>query len=682
MNGKRFVCLALAAFLALMPLVALADTEQRVKNASLDETVGIYANIGDAAPTWSLGPGQEVKYLVDCGSGWHQVQALDGSFVGFLQWTEFLTSYAVTVTPAPTEPPTPPPTEPPATPTEPPATPTPTEPPATPTEPPATPTEPPATPTEPPATPTEPPATPTEPPATPTEPPATPTEPPATPTADPTAEPTTEPTTEPTAEPTIEPTPEPTAEPTAGPTTKPTVEPTAEPTAVPTPEPTFPPVPTAKPGGAGARELVIDTGYIYPGMSKSYADGYLPTVSGGMAVFVLPLLGEALEDVLRVTPDIPIDGPFLYKNYQFDLKKSAQRAKDSEGNQVSREVFLVSLDLDLAKNRYNGTYSLPFHVSYTDMNGDPAEQVFTLQVTIADGRNRSYGGGGGGPSAVKKPVLILESTQLSSNTIAGGEGFSLSLQVKNVGELEAKNIRLVAAADGQGIYRSDSMAPVFLGLLDVAEKANVSFPFASEKTVFAGRHGLSVTLSYEDKYGNIYSDNVPLQVNVTQESSIGFDEMKLPETLTSGDTFTQPVCVYNTGYAPVYNVRCTLKMDGLIAASAFLGTLEPQQSADKAVSIFVTTLPGKEKYGITYGQLVISYEDMAGEEHTEYQQLQATVQAPVEVTDEEKAKQEKEQKEQQTLSQWWVSLLVSIAFILIILSAIVIARFTRMLKMK
>ena len=458
------------------------------------------------------------------------------------------------------------------------------------------------------------------------------------------------------------------------------MEPTPAPTDTPAPTPT--PAPTAKPGGAGASELVIDTGYIYPGMSKSYADGYLPTVSGGKAVFVLPLLGEALEDVLRVTPDIPVEGPFLYKNYQFDLKKTTQRAKDSGGNQVDREVFLISLALDLAKNRYNGTYSLPFHVSYTNRNGDPAEQVFTLQVTIADGRNRSLGGGGGGPSAVKKPVLILENTQLSSNTIAGGEGFSLSLQVKNVGELEAKNIRLVAAADGQGIYRSDSMAPVFLGRLDVEEEADISFPFASEKTVFAGRHGLTVTFSYEDKYGNLYSDNVPLQVNVTQESSIGFDEMKLPETVTSGDTFTQPVCVYNTGYAPVYNVRCTLKMDGLIAASAFLGTLEPQQSADKAISIFVTTLPGQEKYGMAYGNLIISYEDMAGEAHEEYQQLQTTVQAPVAITDEEKAKQEKEQKEQQTLSQWWVSLLVSIAFILIILSVIVIARFSRMLKMK
>ena len=283
---------------------------------------------------------------------------------------------------------------------------------------------------------------------------------------------------------------------------------------------------------------------------------------------------------------------------------------------------------------------------------------------------------------MKKPVIVLESSEVSSPTIAGGEGFTLSLRVKNVGDLEAKNVRIAAASDGQGLYRSDSLAPLFLPLLAAGESADAAFAFASDKTVFAGRHGLTVNLSYEDKYGACYGDSVPMEINVVQESSIGFDEMKLPETLTSGDTFTQPVCVYNTGYAPVYNVRCTLRMDGLIAASAFLGTLEPQKSADKAISVFVTTLPGKEKYGAAYGELVISYEDMAGQEHTEYQQLHTTVQAPVVQTDEEKAKKEKEQKEQLTLSQWWVSLLVSIAFILIVLSVIVIARFSRMLKMK
>ena len=467
--------------------------------------------------------------------------------------------------------------------------------------------------------------------------------------------------------------------------TDPPVEPTPSASTDPGPTPSASPSPspTPRPGGVGDKLLIIDTAYVYPGMPKSYADGYMPAVTKGKALFVLPLLGDVMGDVVRVTPEISTSGPFLYGNYQFDLKKATHTAKDSAGNEASRQAFLISLSLDLARNRYNGTYPVIFHVTYTDKQGAPAEQSFTLRVTITDGKKQSSGGGGGGGStAVKKPVLVLEKSETSAPAISGGEGFTLTLRMKNVGDLEAKNVRVLANADGQGLYRSDSLAPLFLSVLGTEESAELSFLFASDKTVFAGRHALTVELSYEDKYGNCYGDSVPLQVNVVQESSIGFDEMKLPETLTSGDTFTQPVCVYNTGYAPVYNVRCTLRMDGLIAASAFLGTLDPQRSADKAISIFVTTLSGKEKYGESYGELAVSYEDMAGEEHTEFQSLRTTIQAPKVVTDEEKEKQEKERKEQQTLSQWWVSLLVFIAFILIILSAIVIARFSRMLKMK
>ena len=673
MNRKRLCCLLLAALLGLLPLApALAAGEKYVKNTGT-EPVAVFAAIGDETPVETLAPGAQVKWLgentVD-GQLWYQVE---GGFVA--------AGPTVTVVEAPQ--PTPKPTDPPA-PTDPPK---PTDPPVNPTDPPVNPTDPPVNPTDPPVNPTDPPVNPTDPPVNPTDPPVDPTDPPVNPT-DPPVDPTDPPVnpTDPPVNPTDPPGPTPSASDQPGPT--PSATASGAPSASPSPTPT--PTPTPRPGGASDTELVIDTAYIYPGMTKSYSSGYMPTVSGGKALFVLPLLGEVMGDVLRVTPDMDTVGPFLYGNYQFDLKKTRETAKDAAGNPVERDVFLMTLSLDLAVNRQNGTYPVTFRVSYTDKHGDPAEQDFTLQVAITDGESpaEESGGGGGwsggwsGPSVVRKPVLVLTNSEVSTATIAGGQGFTLSLTVQNVGDLEAKNVRIMAAADGQGVYRSDSLAPVFLARMAVSESTETSFPFASDKTVFAGRHGLTVTLAYEDAYGNVYADTVPLQINVVQTASIGFDEMKLPETLTSGETFTQPVCVYNTGYAPVYNVRCTLRMDGLIAASAFLGTLEPQQSADKAVSVFVTTLSGKEKYGESYGELVISYEDMAGEEHTEYQQLRTTVQAPVEITDEEKAKKEKEQKEQQTLSQWWVSLLVAIAFILIVLSVIVIARFSRMLKMK
>ncbi len=167
-----------------------------------------------------------------------------------------------------------------------------------------------------------------------------------------------------------------------------------------------------------------------------------------------------------------------------------------------------------------------------------------------------------------------------------------------------------------------------------------------------------------------------------QNASLGYDEIKLPESITSGESFTLPICVYNTGFSPIYNIRCSLNCDGLICSSAFLGNLDPQQSADKTITVFVTTKSGTEKYGETYGSVEITFEDVNGERQSEYQDLRMKIAEPVKITDEEKAKQEKEQKEQQTLSQWWISLLVAIAVIVILLAIILIARFVRLMRMK
>ncbi|MBO6061126.1 MAG: hypothetical protein J6P98_03310 [Clostridia bacterium] len=56
--------------------------------------------------------------------------------------------------------------------------------------------------------------------------------------------------------------------------------------------------------------LEIDPAHVYPGMEKSYSEGYLPTVSEGKVTIVLPLIGSVRGGRIRVVPDIPQGGPF------------------------------------------------------------------------------------------------------------------------------------------------------------------------------------------------------------------------------------------------------------------------------------------------------------------------------------------------------------------------------------
>lgn len=257
----------------------------------------------------------------------------------------------------------------------------------------------------------------------------------------------------------------------------------------------------------------------------------------------------------------------------------------------------------------------------------------------------------------------------------------LTLTLQNVGNRDASNLHLTAQSQDSGVELTSDLNGVFLKDLAMEETVEGSFTFAVNPRTMAGVHYMTVQAVYEDKYGGSYNDVWQFRVEVKQHVSLGMDEIKLPETIVSGESFTELLYVYNYSQAPAYEVRATLSVDGLVCASAYLGTIEAQGSAEKEMSIFATTLSGAQRYGESYGMLELVYQDESGEVFLLTQNLDITIEEPKPITDEEKEKQEQEQKEQQTLSQWWVSLLIAIAAILVLVALIVIAKFSRMLKM-
>ncbi len=595
----------------------------------------------------------------------------------------------------------------------------------------------------------------------------------------------------PTPIPTETPTPTPTAAPSEAPSSTPTATPSEAPTGTPSEQPTDEPTPTPTAVPSIGEALAIDTVTVYDGMAKSYGQGYVPTVSGNTATVILPLLGNTLGQKIRVTPELSTDGPYIYGNYQFDVNKSTVTAADK----TTHEIFLVRLDLPLSPSRYNGTYPIPFKVEYVALDGTQAEQTFTVQLTITDGKNPNAGGGGG-QASVRKPVLLIAEGTVTPTEVAGGDPIAMRFTLTNVGNLEATNIRVGVAAETDVIALTDDLNAQFFPSLAVQKSAEVGFDLCAAVGAKEGEYVVALQVDYEDRYGGTYSevgryrlqvtqpkveitaidytetvgggqdftatltltntgtrdaadiavqfvpgddairhkgvqDTVKLEalakgasttvsfdlralpsafegkhdfgfaigytepgsggtftgesrytLHVQQKAQLGYDDVRLPESMTSGESFSQPVCVYNTGFTPIYNVRCTLDCDGLICSSAFLGNLEPQQSADKNMTVFVTTLQNSQKYGDAYGSFTISYEDADGQEYSEYLSVKMTIKEPVKQTDEEKERERQKVEEQNLLSQWWVSVLIGIAVICILIAVLVISRFTRMLKMK
>lgn len=424
--------------------------------------------------------------------------------------------------------------------------------------------------------------------------------------------------------------------------------------------------------------LTIDTEHVYPDMEKSYANGYTPKVTQKDARILLPLVGKVDDGTVRVTVKLPTDGTFDSDDPNFDVAEQAYDAKNAAGAVESVSAYLIDCTVPLSTSRLNGTHIVRIVVSYT-ADGKAVEQTFPVQVTITNGKvdeEEKWS------TPVQKPILLIENGMISPENAVGNDRVVLDLQIANIGQKEARNIYIAAVPQDAELVLTSDLNGIYIDRLAVNETVEVRFDLRVARHALEGDHLVQINLKYEGKFEGEYEASASYRVHVAQPVELAYDAIKLPEKITSGDTFTQIIYVYNPSCATAYNVRGVLNVDGLICSSAYLGNIAPQGTATKELSVFVTTLSGSQKYGDTWGSFELHYENENGEEQVLYQDLKGTILEPVKITDEEKERQEKEQKEQQTLSQWWISLLVAIAIIVILVAIIVIARFSRLLRMK
>lgn len=423
-------------------------------------------------------------------------------------------------------------------------------------------------------------------------------------------------------------------------------------------------------GEEAGEGLAIDTEHVYPDMEKSYSDGYTPMVTQKDARILLPLVGNIDADTISVTAKLPADGPFAAQELSFDVVENTYDVKNTDGTDGSAKAFLIDCTVPLNRTVYNGTYFVRFIVRY----GNSAEQAFSIQVSVTEGKTRNSSG--------QKSLLLIENSAVTPTETVGNDAVTITLTIANDGQKEARNITITAIPQDADIVLTSDLNGIYLERLAVNEVVTVQFDLRVARHALEGDHLVKIDMKYEGKTEGEYTSTASYRIHVAQPVELAYDAIKLPEKITSGDTFTQIIYVYNPSCATAYNVRGVLNVDGLICSSAYLGNIAPQGEATKELSVFVTTLSGSQKYGDTWGSFELHYENENGEEQVLYQDLKGTILEPVKITDEEKERQLKEQKEQQTLSQWWISLLVAIAVIVILVAIIVMARFIRLMKIK
>ncbi|MEG2217063.1 MAG: hypothetical protein RRZ24_07825 [Clostridia bacterium] len=449
--------------------------------------------------------------------------------------------------------------------------------------------------------------------------------------------------------------------------------PPAQPT---TPQPASTPTPTPTPKPATGL-LQIDSGTLYPGMDKTYAQGYIPATSGGKATIILPLLGNTYNNTVTINADLGTTSgsPFIYGNYSQTVPKT--------GN-----VYLFTLEIPLSPNRTNGLYPVQLTTQYLNANGEQSEQQFTVYVTISDGRS-----GDPTPTPTEKPVsnyvpsadspeLFVENCVISPTEVGGDEVFTVKVTIKNIGNKTANAAKLIFGCEQTDIMPVDANNAILLGTMRSGKRIETEFQLKTDKDALAGNREFFITLNFSARTGGTYDITRKFIIRVNQPTRIAYDTVSLKKEITAGETVTLPANVHNTGRAVIRNVTVTLEGAGLFpVASVFLGDIEPGEGKTGEMKVFIGMLSMTEgyteSYGNTKGTYTITYQDDAGEIFAENMEVSTKILQPV-----ISPSPTPDPALQQAQSQWWITALIGFAIIAIVVSGVVVSKFVREMRMR
>lgn len=408
--------------------------------------------------------------------------------------------------------------------------------------------------------------------------------------------------------------------------------------------------------------LAIDPTHVYPGMDRSYSEGYLPAVSDGKVGIVLPLVGSVRGGKIRVVPEIPQGGPFASGNYIFDVYEETYSVLNADGNAEDVKAYLVALELPITGGQ-PGTYSVGFGISYTGSYNMEMEQFFAVTVTLG--------------SADAGAFLRIAEAEITPDEPSGDTEITVKALITNTGAADARNITVRASSeDGELVLTSD-LNGVFIETIQRGASAEAEFTFRVSERASDGEHLISIEAD-----SSAASCEGRFRVNVRQPVELAFEPGGMPDTVDSGSSVSQPITVFNPSCGTAYNVQIRLDMDGVICAATYIDRILPGEQVEKELKMLITELRGINRYGETNGTFTVTYEDQNGTQRQITRNLKTRINESSALTDSEKAALEKEEMQRNTLSKWWISTLAAVAVISILASVLIVSRLARVMKIK
>ena len=355
-----------------------------------------------------------------------------------------------------------------------------------------------------------------------------------------------------------------------------------------------------------AQAVEIDPHTQMDGMSKTWYQGYTPTIKNHIMTICLPLRVDNCEGAVKVS--IALDDPNV-----FLLTGQPREVTVSKKN----GVYPVKLTLALERYRRNGDY--PATITIKDENGTVATMPYIIR--IRDGYNSHE---------IMDPVI----SDVMGDLNVGSEG-SLSLTITNPTTTQSIMDGEITVTDASGEILMSGSNRVQVTEILPGKTETVIIPMTVKGNASISQHTLEVKFTYK-VLGKDAEWKESFTVPVTQAIRLEQGGVQMP-TAIAGERSNMTLPLMNMGKGDLQNVLVKLEMDSVLnAQSVLVGTLAPGETKQAKL----TFTPRLNSVGTHSGLVTITCEDAYGNPFSQTLEVSLTVDEPLPEVDPQQEEEE------------------------------------------
>ncbi|KUO74236.1 MAG: hypothetical protein APF77_11825 [Clostridia bacterium BRH_c25] len=261
--------------------------------------------------------------------------------------------------------------------------------------------------------------------------------------------------------------------------------------------------------------------------------------------------------IIKLTPEDSDSSPFDMNSLSLSKSISSLNAGKSEG---------VIFDLKVKPYAEEKTYVMNVEFKYDNSRNNSFTSNEKIYVKVTGNKT--------------EPVLMLGDIKYSANPVKAGAKFQVSIDVSNVGDLDAEGIRLsVEGLKKEEFTLSSGVDSWYFDKIEGNDKKNIILSLLAADSMGSGNYGLSIKMDYKDQRKNSYTNNASFFVNVQGEaksSNVSLNNIVvMPQEVKTNENFMLSFDVYNEGKTAARNVKVTVKGDeGIISKSPDVRIIE------------------------------------------------------------------------------------------------------------